>query len=125
VVHQGYIQNVLTLMGFAVVYIFREGMNPEVGAHTLPLLLHWVLSKNDARSPTTPTILLIDGAPGQECGGLLIRRLLGQHTHTHTRTHCHDAHIRWHWQKLLARIESSTEFQIPETFDGVGEIECR
>jgi hypothetical protein len=74
--HQGYIENVITLAGFAVVYFFLEGMNPEVWIHVLQLLVTWALTKND-RSPIRPTILVMSVPASLETGGLLMRRLLG------------------------------------------------
>jgi hypothetical protein len=67
---------VITLAGFAVVYYFLEGMNPEVWIHVLKLLVMWALAKND-RSPIRPTILVMSAPASLETGGLLMRRLRG------------------------------------------------
>ena len=76
--HHGYIENVQSLAGFAVVFIFPEGMIETTRAHYRALVRDWALQKNDGTYPDCPLILVTIAPGGKPWGGNEIKRLLGQ-----------------------------------------------
>jgi hypothetical protein len=89
VTHHDYIENVRSLAGFSVVYIFPEAMLPRTRAHFRALIVDWALHKNDGEHPLRPLVLVTMAPAGAKFGGRELRRFLGHNKHTYRRTRTH------------------------------------